>query len=49
MSTFSHSEVRSTVTAALFAVVMSTLAVTSAVGPARAAERTPVSVAGPVA
>lgn len=49
MSKFNHSEVRSTVAAALLTVVFSTVFVLGAVGPARAAELAPVTVAGPLA
>jgi hypothetical protein len=49
MSKFNHSEVRSTVAAALLTIVFSTVFVLGAVGPARAASLAPVSVDRPLA
>ena len=49
MTKHNQNEVRSTVAAALLTIVFSTVFVLSAVGPARAAELTPVTVAGPLA
>lgn len=49
MSKFNHNEVRSTVAAALLTIVFSTVCVLGAVGPARAAQQAPVTVAGALA
>jgi uncharacterized membrane protein YdfJ with MMPL/SSD domain len=49
MSQYNNSEVRSTVAAALLTIVFSTVCVLGAVGPARAAQQAPVTVAGPLA
>lgn len=49
MTQSNQNQIRSTAAAALLSVVFSTLFVLGAVGPARAADQVPATVAGPLA